>query len=163
MLLFVGSEPTFRGRKMKKRILAATLLALVSALALAGADDWSPLANMVKSDVDVRRDSMRFFQADGGKWIASMTVRWHTKSNDRYDFNHMAVQEYDCRRGFGTIITLDLNGNFLFENNFVDGGDNMASAAADLLCFGLGRHLGEKAKKPAAPKNQQSAPMKKYL
>lgn len=55
-------------------------------------------------------------------------------------FRKWYVTVADCRTGHGKVVTLSLQGDYQFENDFVLDGGSVSSALAEMLCYDIVRN-----------------------
>ena len=59
----------------------------------------------------------------------------YDKRTKVYSFVQWYVSIADCKAGYGKLVTLDMNGNVRYDNDFVNTGGSVASELAEMLCF----------------------------
>lgn len=82
-----------------------------------------------------KRDSLVQTNNDAGEPIAMATFRIHSGKNIMYERRYVKIS--DCIRGQGNLVAVDLNGVYLFENQFIlDGQDTtVKDAIATRICY----------------------------
>lgn len=118
---------------MKK--IFATFLCLIAITATAA--DWLPLSSTDDLIFEGRAGSREFSTTRGGNQIVIASGRVINKKTQKITFEKWYVGVDECRTGYGKIVTLNMDGSFSFENNFVLKGGSVASILADVLCYGV--------------------------
>lgn len=112
-----------------------TFLALAIAMPLpAVAQDWLPLSEGSTFKFEGRRGTLKFSTNRAGIPVVTAMGRSINKANSNIAFEQWYVTVAECQQGFGTLITTDLNGDVISQNQFVEGGGNVASTLAEMLC-----------------------------
>ena len=123
-------------KRLNERSLATYLL---SALAFVSTptnaqQEWYEVASTDETFWEVQGGSFEEVKTKGGDPIAVVVSRATTRSTKRIDLRKSYVPLASCRNKMGKIVTLDLDGNFRYENDFVVGGGTVASAIAEFIC-----------------------------
>lgn len=71
----------------------------------------------------------------GGKPAVVAAGRVTDKKSKLITFEKWYVTVEDCRAGHGKLVTIDMDGNFKHETQFVLTGGSIASSLADMLCY----------------------------
>lgn len=114
------------------KIAAMTLLA--SAALTAQANDWVPLSETESNTWEGRAGTRVEGQTRNGTPVIKAAGRIFDRRLKTYEFVQWYVSINDCKQGFGKLVTLDMSGNFRFDNDYVDKGGSVASSLAAMLC-----------------------------
>lgn len=117
---------------MKSRLLAAA--ALTAASLVQGQTNWIRVAETDDSAWEVKPGSYEAGQTKGKQDIAVVIGRINNSKTKQVTVGKWYVTLSDCSREMGTIVTLDLDGKFRFENDFVFGAGSVATAIAESIC-----------------------------
>jgi len=99
------------------------------------AQDWLPVASTDGFIWEGRAGTRTYATTRSGTPALVAQGRIFDKKEKTYNFYKWYVTVEDCKAGFGKLITLKMNGDFSFENDFVEGGGNVASSLAAMLCY----------------------------
>ena len=118
-----------------KRLFMATVLACAAAFAHAESG-WVNIASTGLNDMlwDVKSGSLEFTKTKGGAVIAVVIGRITNTKTSRIDLYKWYVSAIDCKKQIGKVVTLDIDGTYKFENDFVFGSGNVATAMAEAIC-----------------------------
>jgi hypothetical protein len=109
--------------------------AIAAAAALSG--DWIELASTGETLWEGRAGTRLTKTTKGGTPIAIASGRVVHQKTKEITFYQWYVSIEHCRARHGKLVTVDMDGNFKFENDFVLNGGNVASALAEMLCVPL--------------------------
>ena len=123
------------------------LLTLFLTFSISANEDWIKFGETDASLFEGRAGSRIFSKTKSGKDISVASGRILTKKDRSIEFVKWYVSAEDCNLGFGKMITLDMQGNYKFENDFVEKGGTVASSLAAMLCFPLVDEKRERAGK----------------
>lgn len=76
-----------------------------------------------------------------GEEIAVITTKSNDKVDNKVTLNKKYVRTRDCIYKQGKIVTLTMDGEFSYENDFIFGAGSIATSIAELIC---GIYLDEK-------------------
>ena len=116
-----------------KLLVAWLCLALAPHLA-AAQEDWINIANSDDSKWDVKSGSLENSKTKGGTPIAVVVGRISNTTTKRIELYKWYVSIDDCSRGLGKVVTLGVDGQYKFENDFVNSSGNIATAMAESIC-----------------------------
>ena len=127
------------------KAIIAVLIVLFSALAYPESG-WIIIAETGKKPNNGLRwegkpRSLEFSETKGGTPIAVIVGKIFNKKTSYADLYQWYVSAGDCKRGMGKVISLDVSGNFVFENDFVFGSETIATALAETVCGAADRAL----------------------
>lgn len=97
-------------------------------------DPWVEVSSSDEIVVSFRKGSFDVSKNHGGDTIALAIAQLVMKGSQNVEFRKFYVTSSDCRLGYGELVTLDLNGEFLSSAKFVSQGGSVASGVADMLC-----------------------------
>ena len=99
-----------------------------------GQSEWVSVASTDDMEWEFRSGSFEETVTKGGESIFVALGRVTGKIDKKIDLRKSYVSVRDCARKMGKVVTLGIDGSFRFENDFVFGGGNVASAMAEFLC-----------------------------
>ena len=126
--------------KPKTHTLAKSLAPVLYFVVLLGSNiayaqqDWFAVAGTDESTWEVQNGSFEEVQTKGGELIAVVISRVTNKSTKRIDLRKTYVSLASCEKKMGKVVTLDLDGKFRYENDFLLGGGTVASGLAEFIC-----------------------------
>jgi hypothetical protein len=118
---------------IKNRIALFVCVGLLSTTALAGSG-WVDVAASGSDTFSIKTDSFRITTTDGGKQAARVIGRDVDSSTTQVSVEIWYVTTPECDNGYGNLVTLDIDGNFKYENPFADGAGSVASSIAKVIC-----------------------------
>lgn len=95
----------------------------------------------------VQPGSLEFSQTKGGTSIAVVIGRVTDPKTSTVSLYKWYVSASDCTRQMGKVVSLDISGEYKFENDFVFGSGNIASSMAEVICAAAEYRISEKVKK----------------
>lgn len=113
---------------------AATETAVASGNVRSDQTPWVEVAASKSLAVDFKRGSFEIGENKGGKTLAVALARIRDLSNDNLEFRKHYVTTIDCDRGHGKLVSLDLEGNYVADIDYVSQGNTLASGIGDMLC-----------------------------
>jgi len=120
---------------MKNLFACFALFMAVSAPAFAqDAAYWTQFGDTAARTWHFRNGSFEFMRSDTGKPGGTLIVQMENKRTHLVDYFKIYVSEDDCARGYGTLVTLSVNNEYITEASFVARGESMSASGADLLC-----------------------------
>lgn len=114
------------------KIVAVTLVACTALTAQA--NDWIPLSETESNTWEGRAGTRVEAQTRNGTPVIKAAGRILDRRSQTYQFVQWYVSIDDCKQGFGKLVTLDMSGNFRFDNDYVEKGGSVASTLAAMLC-----------------------------
>ena len=99
------------------------------------AQDWIKITESDGNRYDGKAGTREFSTNRAGKQIITAFGRTYAKSDKKYDFVRWYVTVEDCKAGYGKLVTLKMNGDFWFDNDFVENGGTVGSRVAEILCY----------------------------
>jgi len=114
------------------RILALAAL-LYSFPAISADNTWVTIAETDGGKWQIKSGSLEFTSNKSNVAIAVVIGRTISKKQ-QIDLYKWYVTAPDCKAGMGQLVSLSLQGEFKFENDFVEDGGNIASAVAEIIC-----------------------------
>lgn len=117
---------------MKPLLLA--VVATFASLASQAQTDWIRVAETDSRNWEVKAGSLEVGQTKGNVDIVFVIGRVHEKTTKQITVGKWYVSLADCSREMGKLVTLDLDGKFRYENEFVYGAGSVASGIAEAIC-----------------------------
>ena len=117
-----------------------TIFFVLTATILSGsafAQDWIDLASSDAGFWEGRAGTMDFATTKGGIPIATASGRIRWTKDKSVDFVRWYVAVDHCKKGYGKLVTLNMSGEFKYENDYVKNGGSIASSIGDVLCSGV--------------------------
>jgi hypothetical protein len=115
------------------RRLACSMLLLLP-LAGQAQQDWIPIAETDETLWHVRPGSLELSRTKGQVPIALVVGRISSRKTQQISLYKWYVSMADCQREMGKLVTLNVDGSYAFENDFVFGSGNVASSMAESIC-----------------------------
>jgi len=118
------------------RILLVSLVLLLCSIATSwAADGWVTIASTNEGGRwEAQVGSLEFSKTRGGDAITVIIGRITFAGTNTVSLYKWYVPLKDCVSGSGVVITLNMSGEYQFENDFVFNGGNVASAMASIIC-----------------------------
>lgn len=118
-----------------KYVIFAVVLSCATTLAHSQSE-WINIAVSSEDNLrwDVRPGSLEFSMTKGGTAIAVVIGRITDTRTSRIDLYKWYVSGTDCKKQMGKVVSLNVEGTYQFENDFVFGSGNVASAMAEAIC-----------------------------
>lgn len=133
---------------MKKLVASLTLFLVLSAPAFAQeAAHWTQFGDTASRQWHFRNGSFEVMHSDIGKRGGALIVQMENKATHLVDYFKIYVTEEDCARGYGTLVTLSLNNEYITDTSFVSHGESISASGADLLCAVYNKAKSERAEK----------------
>ena len=117
-----------------KKFSAILALSFFLAPPVFGAD-WIIIAESNSIIWEGRSGSLHETKNNSNDVISAASGRTTDKASRNIRFEQWYVRVKDCYRGVGKIVTADIDGNFLYDTDFVIDGGNVASSIAEMLCY----------------------------
>lgn len=124
-----------------------TVLALLIVGGARAQSDWVNIGDTDDSLFDIQAGSLEELRTKGGTPIAAVVGRATTKASKTIDIRKWYVSIEDCERKMGKLVTLDVDGKYRFENDFVFGAGSVASSLAAAICGAYKQRVEERSKK----------------
>lgn len=123
---------------MKSIIAASLALALVTP---ALAEDWVQIAESTSVSWFVHASSVEHSTTRNNTPIITALMKLKFKNANRIVFERVYVRTAECAAGYGTLVTLSVDGvQITASNQFVLGGGSIAASLAEVLC-GVGTRI----------------------
>lgn len=121
---------------MLSRIAIFVVLAATACISVAQDSGWVQVAvSQDGNDVySVKLHSGERSATKGGVPIIVVVGQVEHKLTGKVDLNKWYVTDSDCNQGYGYLDVTDMDGNFIYEAPFAQGGKNIASAIATDIC-----------------------------
>ena len=125
-------------------LLAAAIITIISTSIFAESE-WVNIAasSDYNTEWDALAGSLEFSKTKGGTPIALLVGRVTTKNTSKIELYKWYVSSADCKRKMGKIVSLGIDGDFKFENDFVFGSGNIATSMAESVCGAAEYNLRE--------------------
>lgn len=111
---------------MKSLIL---ILAFFSASAFAN-DPWFFISSTDTHNYYAKKESFELTKS-GGRFL----MKFMGKNSDKPFFSFVEMRTADCKKEYGTVFILDLDGKKEFEAPYVSNGGTTAQIMGDMACF----------------------------
>lgn len=118
------------------QVLCWSLMVLTCPQAL-GQPEWLNVSNSDENAYDIKTGSLEELKTKGGVDVAIVIGRVSNRKTRQIDLEKWYVSVADCDRELGKLVTLDLDGKYKFENDFVFEGGSVASRIAEMICGSL--------------------------
>lgn len=121
-------------RRICKPIVAAILIGQISSAA--AEDGWTNIGVSNNDNIryDVRNGSFEVTKTKGGVPIAVVVGRITNPKTSNISVYKWYVPLQACVDKLGTVVSLNVSGEYRFENDFVFGGGNIAAAMGETIC-----------------------------
>ena len=96
-----------------------------------GAENWITIAETKESKWAVKKGTFEFSTNKMGEPVWVVIGRTKNRKSLKVDLYKWYVTEFDCGRELGKVVSLDISGVFLFDNDFVFGGETIATSMAE--------------------------------
>lgn len=127
---------------MSKKFLAVFLVSVCS-IGHAQKPDWVKLAETDEMVWDGRVGTREFGKTRSGKEMVVATGRTVDKKTKRITFEKWYVLVDHCRAGQGQLTTVDMDGAYKYETDFMFKGGTVASSLAEMLCYAVSDRDGK--------------------
>ena len=96
---------------------------------------WVDIATHPDGSVwSAKSGSLEFSKTKGETPIAIVVGRVSNSKTSKIDLYKWYVSGTDCAGEMGKVVSLNISGEYLFENDFVFGAGNIAAAMAESIC-----------------------------
>lgn len=130
---------------MKIRSVASLFIFALASAPVFAESNWIQIAasedNM--TEWHAQPGSLEFSKTKGGIPIAVVVGRITNKRTSQVDLYKWYVSGADCSKRMGKVATLNISGEFQFDNDFVMGSGNIASAIAETICGAADYRINE--------------------
>lgn len=128
---------------------ALASLLIVSVSSVAADEGWSLIGVSEKANVryDVKNGSFELTKTKGEVPIAVVIGRVTDSKTLSIAVYKWYVPLQACVDKFGKVVSLNISGEYQFENDFVFGGGNIAAAMGETICGVAEHYFSESAKK----------------
>lgn len=127
-----------------KNLLAIAITLCASTYAYAQAE-WIDIASHNDGTKwAVQAGSLELSKTKGGVSIAVVVGRISNPNTSSITLNKWYASASDCSKKMGKIVTLDVGGDYKYENDFVIGAGNIASSIAEAICGAADYRIKEK-------------------
>jgi hypothetical protein len=92
------------------------------------------LLRTLRLKVSLKKGTGEFTKTKGGDDILVVVARYFDKKSNSISLEKKYVKLADCVEKQGQIVTLSLQGEYQYENDFVFSSGSIASATAELIC-----------------------------
>lgn len=110
------------------------ILLMTISVTVNAADEWFFVSSTDKLNYDVKVGSVRIIKNNAGVPVVVGVGKVTNKANNEISFEQVYVTLSHCAAGYGSLVTVDLNGKVNYDNDFVFGGGTMASTISKFLC-----------------------------
>ena len=115
------------------RVIILFVLLLYTSLGLAN-DDWIEGPFSDEYAYSYQSGSFAIIENKLGAEVAIIVSRLIDKKTKQITLGKLYVATSDCAKKSGKIVSLNLDGVYLFENDFIHGAGSLASANAEFIC-----------------------------
>ena len=117
-------------------ILGAALVLLMGCASNASAQqsEWVQISKNRETVWEGRVGTFSLGKNDAGEPMAWLMIRARDLNGARITFERDYVTLQDCVVGYGKLVTLDLRGRYLYDNDFVFGGGSVGARIAETIC-----------------------------
>lgn len=125
---------------------ALALILLLCNIGISSAEDgWTNIGVSEKANVryDVKNGSFEVTKTKGDVPIAVVVGRISNPKTSNISVYKWYVPLQACVDKLGTVVSLNVSGEYQFENDFVFGGGNMAAAMGETICGVAEKYLTE--------------------
>ena len=123
---------TFEGFVMRSILVVLMWSVLIGSVT--AQDKWLNIANSDESSWDFQPKSLDEVSTRAGVDVAVVVGRVVNNKTKKIDLRKWYVSVSDCGRQMGSVVALDVNGNYQYENDFVFGSGTIATALAEAIC-----------------------------
>jgi hypothetical protein len=110
-------------------------------------DDWIRIAESDKGVWHVKPGSLEISKTKGQVPVVVVIGRISDKDTKQISLYKWYVSLADCKRQLGKVVTLNVDGTYAFENDFVFSSGNIASAMAESICGAYSYQVNYREKK----------------
>lgn len=110
-------------------------------------EEWVEAASSGEATFSIQPGSLTLQNNKANERIVLVTAKTTEKNTDRITVGKLYVRLQDCFNKEGKIVALDISGHYKYDNDFVFGSGNVASAMAELICIGAALQILENEKK----------------
>jgi hypothetical protein len=130
---------------LKYYALIAVLLTTCISTSAFSEPDWINIATSPdnKSRWDIKPGSLEFSETRGGTSIATVIGKVHDTKTSHINLYRWYVSATDCKNKMGKVVSLNISGDFLFDNDFVFGSGSIATAIAEIICGAANYNINE--------------------
>lgn len=126
---------------MIKSFIAAALLMVGSAPVFC--QEWLEIADSDASRYDGRAGTRIFATTKSGTPIVVAQGRIFDKQKKTYLYRKWYVSVNDCKTGYGKLVSLSMDGEFIFDTDYVEKGGSIGSMLGDMLCYAVKEQNGK--------------------
>ncbi len=116
-----------------KYTLATTMFFMSGSFAFAD-ENWVVVSTTNESVYSIKKDSLEFSETKGGVAIAVVIGRDSNKKTSNIIVEKWYVSANDCKNNMGKLVTLNISGEYKYENEFVFSSGNSAGQIAETIC-----------------------------
>ena len=113
---------------------AALLFSLLMSCPVVYAEDWVKVGENDRFLWQARTGSGSLSKNRGGKPLVIATGRVYDKTDKTYVFEKWYVTLEHCESGGGKLVTLTIDSDFKYDNDFLLKGGTVGSSIAETLC-----------------------------
>lgn len=120
----------------RKRLIAvfALIACAMTSVSASGSDKWVTVSETDTETFSIKKDSFEHTTTKGGEEIAVVIGRTLSTKTKQVLLEKWYVRSADCRTGHGQLATLSVDGDFKYENPWVEDGGTAASSIAGVIC-----------------------------
>lgn len=110
------------------------VLAVLCALPSIADEGWTLISTNSDFEYSGKHGSFERVRNKSNDMVFVIVGREVNKKTKNIGVEKWYVRDSDCRRKQGKIVTLSINGDFKYDNDFVFGAGNVASGMAEFIC-----------------------------
>lgn len=95
---------------------------------------WMDIGKTDSISFQIRKGSFNLEETEANIPVASILGQLTVLKTNQTSFVKYYVPIKDCLKGFGSVYILSTDNKFLEKESFVNGGDNVSSLHADIIC-----------------------------
>lgn len=108
--------------------------AAAAAADIAAPNPWVEVSSSDSMSISFKKGTFEVGENKGGELIAVAMAQIRRLATDEIEFRKHYVRVQDCRAGHGQLVSLNIDGKYAGEVDFVSEGGTVASGIADALC-----------------------------
>lgn len=120
--------------KLRKSLLALLAGSLLSFSAVASDDGWVLVSVTDSDEFSAKKGTYDINKNNSGDYVSSVVGKISDMVNKKETIQYWYIRTDECQRGYGKLVSVDLDGSFLFENDWAEGGKSASSQISGLIC-----------------------------
>ena len=115
------------------------IFAMVASLAVSAqeTEGWYPIGTSKNDNIEwsIKLGTVQRSENKAGERITIVVGKYVDKKADRVHISKWYVTDTDCKREYGNLTVLRMDGSLAFEAPFAKGSEDVASTIAETLCL----------------------------